>query len=52
MTKSHSTKRTPRNTADKLSQLGKKSGVELTETQLDKAAGGLIGLLRSSDLKI
>ena len=31
-------------------KLGKTAGVELNETQLDQAAGGLIGLLRKDKL--
>ena len=50
MTKKTSAKR-PLSRADKLSMVGKKSGVELNETQLDHATGGLIGLLKS-DLKL
>jgi hypothetical protein len=34
----------------KIAKLGKASGVELNETQLDQAAGGLIGLLKPGGL--
>jgi len=51
LTKNQSAKR-PASRTDKLSKVGKKSGVELNETQLDNATGGLIGLLKSSDLKL
>ena len=32
-------------TPNKLAKLGKKTGVELTESQLDKATGGLLGVV-------
>ena len=37
---------------DKLAMVARKSGVELSETQLDRAKGGLIGLLRAVDVKL
>lgn len=40
----------PQSRADKLSMVGKKAGVELNESQLDNATGGLIGL--KSELKL
>ena len=51
MTKTKSTARS-QNRPDKLSMVGKTSGVVLTEAQLGKATGGLIGLLKSSDVKL
>ena len=51
MTKTKSTNR-PQNRADKLALVGKTSGVALTEAQLGKATGGLIGLLKPADVKL
>ena len=41
MQKSKSTKTAPKSSPDKLSQIGRKVGVELTESQLGQASGGL-----------
>jgi hypothetical protein len=51
LTKTRSTNRS-QSRADKLSMVGKTSGVALTEAQLGKATGGLIGLLKPADVKL
>jgi hypothetical protein len=43
MQKSRSAKTAPKSSPDKLSQTGRKVGVELTESQLGQASGGLYG---------
>ena len=39
-------------TADKLAMVGRKSGIELNETQLNKVAGGMLALTRPTELKL
>ena len=50
MQRSQSTKTAPKSSPDKLSRIGRKAGVELTESQLGQASGGLTGTGKTTKL--